>query len=211
MKRRSTPKPADQYHHGDLRRSLIDAALELIEHEGLEGLSLRAVARRANVSHTAPYHHFADRAALMASLAEEGFIALGGFIERRISGIAEPRLRLIEAGIAYVLFASKHPAHFRVMFSPELAGNLVSAAPSSLRDAAGAAFDRLVASIERCQEEGSARDGDPREYARAAWSLMHGLAMLLLDGHLRRKDQNNGSIEAIARRVTETLWMGLSI
>lgn len=205
MPKRSLSKPADQYHHGDLRRSLLAAALEIIEKEGLDALSLRAVARRANVSHTAPYHHFPSRAELLAAVAEEGFDALRSAIGRRVSGIDDPRASLIEGSIGYVLFALDHPSRYRIMFSPELAGT-----PSeSLRSASSAAFDHLIAAIERCQIAGLARDGDPRTFARAAWSMVHGLSLLLLDGHLRDPKSGRAANERTARAMTETLWEGL--
>ena len=145
MPKRSLSKPADQYHHGDLRRSLIAAALEIIEKEGLEALSLRAVARRANVSHTAPYHHFTNRAELLSAVALEGFDALREGIARRTAGIDEPRTALVEGCVGYVLFALAHPSRYRLMFSPELADP-----PSEpLRSASTTAFDALVDAIER--------------------------------------------------------------
>lgn len=204
---KSDPKASSRYHHGDLRRSLIEAALELLEQEGAEQLSLRGVARRAGVSHTAPYHHFADRGALVAALAEEGFKGLADAIEKRTMQITDSRSRLVEAGTAYVLFALRHPARFRLMFSPELAGNR----PASLEQVASATFAILLGAIERYQEQGQVRPGDPRGYARAAWATVHGLAMLLLDGHLPGEKEDPAELEQLARNVTETLWMGLEV
>src|SRR5829696_6591713 len=109
----------DSYHHGDLRRALIDATLELLE-EGEEP-SLRAVARRAGVSHTAPYHYFADRRNLVAAVAEEGLVAFREALERGASKAVGPPGRLLEAGVAYVRFAVENPARFRLMFSAALA------------------------------------------------------------------------------------------
>jgi AcrR family transcriptional regulator len=207
MPKRTISKPADQYHHGDLRRSLVAAALEIIEKEGLDALSLRAVARRANVSHTAPYHHFASRAELLAAVAGEGFHALGETIARRVDGIDDPRASFIEGCVGYVLFAIAHPFRYKLMFSAELA----SASSEPLQDASSTAFGALVAAIERCQSADLARDGDPRTLARAAWSMIHGLSLLLLDGHFRDPKSGRAAGERTARAMLETLWEGMSL
>jgi AcrR family transcriptional regulator len=114
-------KPKGSYHHGNLRRALIDAALGLIEKEGPASLSLREVARRAGVSTAAPYRHFPSREALLAAVAEEGFRLLGDEIRRAIAAHDDAPRCLGEAGIAYVLFAAAHPSRYNVMLSPELA------------------------------------------------------------------------------------------
>jgi AcrR family transcriptional regulator len=195
-----------RYHHGDLRRALLDAALELIEENGVSELSLRAVARRAQVSHAAPYHHFADRAALVAAVAEEGFWSLLSAMRARIAGVLSPAQQLQESGIAYVCFALDHPAHFRVMFSAELAER--SAHPG-LKEAATAAHAALEQVIERCQAAGEVRPGDPRVLSGAAWSLVHGVATLLLDGHFGAETRSAGAAERHAQVMTSVLWEGL--
>ena len=151
------------YHHGDLRAALLRAAGKVLEKEGLAGLSLRDLARRAGVSHNAPYRHFPDRDALLAALAAEGFGQLGEAMRGR-SGK--------EMGEAYVGFALEHPQRFRLMF-----GGLVPMAKSAeLRGAAAATHGALV---------GVFKDHPrPEVAAAAAWALVHGLAHLKLDGHL---------------------------
>lgn len=205
----------ERYHHGDLRRALLDATLELIETRGLAELSLRAVARAAGVSHAAPYHHFADRRALLAAVAEEGFHSLRDAMLARAERAADPASRLQEAGIAYVIFALAHPAHFRVMFSPELAERGDYAA---LREAAQGSQAVLLSAIERCQGAGLIGAGDTAVLGLAAWAQVHGLATLLLDGYLGR---GAGGVEGaggagaaewaeeLAREVTAVLWNGL--
>src|SRR5262245_23788463 len=105
-----------KYHHGDLRRALLDAALEILAEGGAAGLTLREVARRAGVTHAAPYRHFEDKAALLAAVAEEGFRAVYAEMLARSERVKDPVERLYQIGAAYVLFAVTHPAHFRVMF-----------------------------------------------------------------------------------------------
>ncbi|HZM36505.1 MAG TPA: TetR/AcrR family transcriptional regulator [Burkholderiales bacterium] len=153
------------YHHGGLRAALLQAAGDLLEKQGLAALSLREAARRAGVSHNAPYRHFPDRDALLASLASEGYRQLGEALKGRAGR---------EMGEAYVRFALGHPNRFRLMFG----GVLAMAAHPELREAAGATYETLVVAF-RAQRD----IADPALAAAAAWSLVHGLAQLLLDGH----------------------------
>jgi AcrR family transcriptional regulator len=156
------------YHHGDLRAAVLAAAGKLIEKEGLAGLSVREAARRAGVSHNAPYRHFPDRDALLAALAAEGFARLKESLEGR-SGR--------ELGEAYVRFALTQPQRFRLMFG----GSLALERYPELRAQAEATHDRLSAAF--------AGLGAEAEYAAAAaWSLVHGLANLILDGHFENSE-----------------------
>src|SRR2546428_10887865 len=109
------------YHHGNLRQALIDAALELIEERGVPALTLREVARRVGVTHAAPQRHFAGRAALVAAVAEQGFRGLGAHVAAVRASARTPAQQLRALGVAYVEYALAHPAHLRVMFSPEVA------------------------------------------------------------------------------------------
>src|SRR4051794_7988101 len=101
------------YHHGDLRRTLLASAVEVITERGVAALSLRDLARRAGVSHAAPTHHFTDRAGLLTAVAAQGWSLLAG-------ALAAHTADFTEAGVAYVVFAVEHPAHFAVMRSPDL-------------------------------------------------------------------------------------------
>jgi AcrR family transcriptional regulator len=157
------------YHHGDLRPALLRAAARLLEKEGPAGLSLREVARRAGVSHNAPYRHFRDREALLAALAAEGFAMLGDALAHS-SGRA--------MGEAYVRFALEHPQLFRLMFG----GHLAFSRHRALAAAAGRPYQTLVEAF-RAQPA----IADPQMAGAAAWSLVHGLAHLLLDGHFARQ------------------------
>jgi AcrR family transcriptional regulator len=169
------------YHHGNLREALIDAALALVEERGNPEFTLREVARRVGVTHAAPQRHFEDRAALVAAVAEQGFVALRAHVERvaRATNARDPAERLHALGVAYVQFAVRNPAHFRMMFSAELVDK--SRHPS-LQAASRRIHDFLVQCIEEGQRQGSLVEGDPLELAFAAWSLVHGCAVLLIDG-----------------------------
>lgn len=208
----STAHPEKSYHHGDLRRALLDAALEAIETNGLDGLSLRGIARRAGVSHAAPYHHFRDREALIAAVAEEGFGVLRDAMLERMAEATGPRRRLQEAGVGYVFFALRQPAHFQVMFGPELADR---SEHRFLQEAAEAAFGVLQEAIAECGAAGLLSARDPRLLALTAWSLVHGLAMLRLGGHLppdgAKEDEGTLAEDdgTLAAGLTDVLWEGL--
>ncbi|MDL2077540.1 TetR/AcrR family transcriptional regulator [Streptomyces sp. GXMU-J15] len=164
-------KPAERpYHHGDLRRAVLTAALDVIAADGPSRLSLRDLARRAGVSHAAPAHHFKDRTGLLTAIAAEGF----GLLAAELAEAED----LKDAGVHYVRFAREHPAHFQVMFTPELlrADDLEL---TTARALAGDALRGAVASV-RPDELGI----DPRLAGVAAWSLAHGFATLLLGRNL---------------------------
>jgi AcrR family transcriptional regulator len=153
------------YHHGDLRRALLAAAVDILETEGAEALSLREAARRAGVSHNAPYRHFADRDALLAGVAADGYRLLGEALTSRNER---------DMGEAYVGFALAHPQRFRLMFG----GRIALDRHEALRQAADRAYGALLDAF-----RAGTGVRDPAVSAAAAWSLVHGLAHLLLDGH----------------------------
>lgn len=154
------------YHHGDLRQALHSAAASLLEEEGLAALSLRAVARKAGVSHAAPYRHYANHEALLVELAVEGF----GELRSTISAVAstpDNRMdRITAIGGAYIRFASKHPALTQLMFGPQMPNR--DAIPA-LTEAADAIGEEIGAALE-----------DPA-LGLAVWAAVHGLAMLIVE------------------------------
>ncbi len=173
-----TKTPArKRYHHGNLRPTLIQETLALIAEEGIASLTLRAVARRAGVTHAAPYRHFADKAALLAAVAEEGFKMMRARLLQR-NDFADPLTRLQMMGVEYFRFAREHDAHFRVMFGPGVANKR---AYPNLHKAAYAAFSVMPETIRECQAKGLAGTGDPVRMGLAAWSMAHGLTTLMLD------------------------------
>lgn len=172
-------KPA--YHHGDLRVALLRSASELLEKQGPEAIVLREVARQAGVSHNAPYRHFESREALLAALAAEGFSAFAA----RMAAAAGPQM-----GEAYVGFAMERPQLFRLMFG----GVVKLGSDEQLARAAKGAYDGLVGAF---RARGDV--ADPEIAAAAAWSLVHGLSHLLLDGHFPQARAEAGRAELVRR------------
>lgn len=195
----------NSYHHGNLRAALLEAARDLLEAEGVAGVSLRGVARAAGVSRTAPYRHFADKQALLAAVAAEGFRAMGRRMQRVLEAHEDPTERLRAIGIAYVEYAAAHREHFHLMFSPELADR--SAYPE-LEEAAITTFGLLQSSVADAQEAGQLRDAPLQELALLCWSVVHGLSALLVDRQMGL-GQGQLSPHTLARTLSDHLLLGL--
>jgi AcrR family transcriptional regulator len=203
---RVRPKAADRYHHGDLRRVLLDAALGLVSRGGSEAASLRAVARKAGVSAPATYNHFADKAALLAAVAEEGLRVLVGSMQSARRAATTPGARFEAIGVAYVRFAAAHPAHFRLFSAPELVDKEPHVA---LRRAYADAFGELFSCVEECQAARVVRPGDSRRLALAAWSVVHGLSWLVVDGQITEAGFTE-DVEDLAPKALRVLFRGLA-
>lgn len=163
-----------QYHHGNLREVLLQAAIQSIAELGPAGFTLREVARRAGVSHNAPYRHFQDKEALLAAVATEGFRELTQAMLDSVKPKSDTREQLKCAGLAYVEFALRRPEHFTVMFDAPVSRtkNL------NLTEVAQQAFGTLVNFVKACQEQGQLPSGDPLPLALLAWSMVHGISKL---------------------------------
>jgi AcrR family transcriptional regulator len=187
------PESARPYHHGDLRHALIAAALKDIQRDGPAALSLRALARQVGVSHAAPVHHFGDKAGLLTAIATEGYLKLADE-QRRVYARTGSYL---EIGVAYVRFAVRQRAYFEVMYRPEL----YHAEDANLVAARAQAREMLYGPLAEFPEAGAT---DAPIAGLAAWSLMHGLATLLLTGNLPPETVRNP--EALARAVGRVLF-----
>ncbi len=178
---RSVSRPRD----GGVRRDLIAAALELMTTSGSGGLSLREIARKAGVSSAAPYRHFANKEELLAAVAEQGFRTLAQRVAENTDGDGDQGLREFESiAIAYVEFAAENPVHFRVMFGPEIQDIDRHPALRDVRDTTAGLFREGVAKV----LEGPGGDGfllDVDDFTLTVWSLVHGLAALVVDDHIR--------------------------
>lgn len=158
-------------HHGDLRNELISAALQLVAESDVDGITLRAVARRAGVSAAAPYHHFVDKDALLAAVARDGFDELGRVQQAVLSRPGTARHRLEELTTEYVLFAHRHRTHYGLMFRMLLV-DIAGAEGQALRDAAVSAFGRLIDAVHAANPALSAEEAARR--ALLVWALAHG-------------------------------------
>jgi AcrR family transcriptional regulator len=178
------------YHHKDLRRQVIATTLQIITEGGVDGVTMREVSQRIGVSRTAPYRHFKNKHDLLCAVAEEGFQTIAERYEAIVAQDWSNALETLEAlGRAYVEFALENPALYRLMF-----GSLLTREerPPSMRETAGKAFGHLPATVARCQAQGRIRPGSSLALASTLWSMMHGLASLLMDGQLQTENYEDG-------------------
>lgn len=197
---------SEPYHHGDLRRALLDEAIAVVDVKGIGSLSLRALARRVGVSPTAPYHHFRDKAALVRALAEDALSDLDAVLADADAAHSDPEEQLRAQGVAYVLFAVDHPERFRLAFRPEMGGPF-----SGLSDSNTAlpehltAFRHLVRAVRRLVDEPARQT----KLATAAWSLVHGLSALLVDGPLHPLAADREHVRTMAESITSHLLIDI--
>ena len=195
-------RPAKPYHHGDLRRALLDEALRTIQTEGVEHLTLRTVGAKLGVSRSALYRHFADKQSLLATVGKEGFRKLRQTLADAWEANGHGRIGFEAMAKAYVQFAVAHPSHYRVMFG----GFIESAAKDDhfIAEARGA-FQVLVDALVEQQNAGDIRRDDPVLMARFVWALVHGTAMLFINGQLPEPDQR----EALETYVVERIYASI--
>jgi AcrR family transcriptional regulator len=201
----------DTYHHGNLRQALLDAGLDLLAERGIDGFTLREVARRAGVSHAAPYHHFPEHGALVRAIVAESFDLLGSALSEAAGGAGdEPLDRIAAMGRAYVDFALDHPQRYRLMFRSELSRAGDSEVPTDA-DAAGAtAFGALMTAVQDAADQGLLREGtDAGGAAVAAWASVHGLASLILEGALGVPAEQRERAKQLAGHVVNVTLAGL--
>lgn len=170
------------YHHGNLQAALEDAALELLETTSAPRISLREVARRAGVSHNAPYHHFGDRAALLRALGVRGMAALLAAQEEAVAAADGAAARVRALGLAYVRYAAANPQAFALVFDPDYCA---AGSPSAEMAPLIARNEDLLGGLvgELVQEPGY-EGRDPAALSAALWSTVHGMAQLITLGHL---------------------------
>lgn len=196
-------KRSGPYHHENLRETLIEAAAALIGEAGPRAFTLREVARRAGVSHNAPYRHFAAKDDLLRAVATEGFERLTATMQEWMARGTTAMERLHLSGSGYVDFALRWPNHFLVMF--DLPRVLPECSPES--EIGRNAFDVLIQGIVGAQQSGELPAGDPLPLAFTAWSLVHGVAKLAISGNLPMT--RNGTLE-FTHYATRVLTEGLA-
>jgi AcrR family transcriptional regulator len=198
----------DHYHHGDLRYALINAALSLLTEKQDWEFSLREVARRAGVSHNAPYNHFASKRDLLAAVALAGHELLRTRMIASVAGIKDAEAAMIKIALVYVKFGLDNPAHYRLMFSTELSKG---GRPIAVVDAGKQTRKVLEDAIRRGARSGvftaSLMKNDALQVAViATWAAMHGLTMLALDGV---PAVSNRAVEQLADKVARIISRGL--
>jgi AcrR family transcriptional regulator len=202
-KKLRNPKPGravQPYHHGDLRRALVDQATKLVLSHGHPAITVREVARKIGVTNTAAHYHFRTRDALLAAVATRGFEEMTAALESAMRGATDARSRLRQLGEAYVRYALEHGRMYLLMFSAETA---TRDAYPELRAASDRMFALLVDAIRDGQETGLVRGGPPVDAALVAWSAAHGFASLALERRLMLpglQGRDPGELAAIALR-----------
>lgn len=199
LARMRQPKP---YHHGHLEAALLKTAIQLIGEVGPAGFTFREVARRAGVSHNAPYRHFAGKDDLLLAVAAEGFERLRVAMMKHMECGTSAGERLVLCGCGYVDFALHWPQHFLVMF--DLAGSLNGEAKQ--KDIGQSAFQVLLDAITEAQKAGVIARGDPIRMAWTAWSLVHGIAKLATGGNL---PLNKRMTIEFTRQASESMIRGM--
>lgn len=185
----------DRYHHGDLPVTLMDLALEHIAKEGTEKLSLRALAREAGVSPTAPYRHFPTRRCLLAALATRGFRQLQQINDRQEGDATDLQARFMSLGMGYIRFAIENPTAYGIMFGTVIEDFSSYPELAEAADASYAPVRRLIeAVLARYPQQGMTVD----LLGGVTWSAVHGIASLLIFGRSRTdSDQNRGPGRAV--------------
>lgn len=195
----------ERYHHGDLRNTLIQLGTEMLIEKGQVSISLRQLAQRAGVSHNAPYQHFADKDALLAAIAEEGFRMLAEAMETADSDAArDPQARLTALGRSYIHFALAHPSHVQLMF-----GTFPNSDYPSLQQASFATFERLAAAVNDIRGAGQLAPFAPDDAASMLWMLVHGLSAILIADKIPESIRRGRTPDELAGMYVEMVCVGL--
>ena len=195
------------YHHGDLHREILCAARDLLEENNIASLSLRAVAKKVGVSHTAPYRHFKDKESLLAGIAGEGFKEMTAQLTEAVDlHPNDPRAQLQEAGQRYAKLVAENPQCVQLMF-----GGILPCDDTypELRESGDSAFTALKAIIEEGQKQGVFKKEDVELMALTAWSGIHGLSLLLISGSIDNTVSEPVAAHALTAAVTTMMLEGL--
>ena len=191
------------YHHGNLRLMLLETAAEMISSEGLKKLTLRELSQRVGVSRTAPYRHFANKNSLLFAIAEEGFKKLTQRYRKMNRNKSLSSLsRLQNNGLAYIEFAVKNPGTYRLMFGHEITQQKRS---PELHAAAKETFDEFLIAVEAFQKENKIKSDDIIILANFLWATVHGLATLLIDGHIQLTNGNHGMPTLLTNEIAKSV------
>jgi AcrR family transcriptional regulator len=190
------------YHHKDLRNALITEATRMLSESGIAALTLRELARRLGVTHSAPYAHFADKTALLDGIANAGFTQLAGVLEAEKAAAPNPRQAISAMSLAYVRFAREQPNLYRLMFAAE---ELQEDPEGEMSPEGARAFAAVAGAIAELSPD---RASNARVLAVAAWALVHGVAMLEIDHRMHGETKSGG--DDIVEVAVETFVRGLA-
>lgn len=203
------------YHHGNLREAILNESILWIRKKGVESLSLREIAKKIGVTHSAPNKHFAKKETLLASLIEMGFEQFKqALIEGKKDIIKNPKKAFIGLGVAYVNFANENPEMYRLLFSNLI--DDISAYPACEK-AGFEAFEVLLSTVIFLQEKGIIKKGNPKEISYLIWSFTHGYVMLQLDKRLsgieskQKQPLTKGYQESLFENMMNHMGLGLLV
>jgi AcrR family transcriptional regulator len=195
--------PRKNYHHGDLKNALIKAGVEILAKEGVDGLSLRKVAQKAGVSHSAPYSHFPDKQSLIAAISTEGFNQLYSELKTVTEQYKDnPKRQLMDGAQAYVQFAMNNADTFKIMFSGILEKEKEY---TSFVDVSRKTFELVVGIVRACQGDGVLRSTSPEMTAVAVWGQVHGIISLVLEGQISHAVLDGHAVEDVVAFAVEQM------
>jgi AcrR family transcriptional regulator len=195
--------PRKNYHHGDLKNALIKAGVEILAKECVDGLSLRKVAQKAGVSHSAPYSHFPDKQSLIAAISTEGFNQLYAELDAAISShVNDPKRQLLEGMNAYIRFAMENTDTFKIMFSGVL--EIEKEYPAFV-EISRKTFQLVVGVVRACQDAGVLRATSPEMLAVAVWGQVHGIVSLALEGQISHTLLDSHTVQDIVSFAIEQM------
>jgi len=195
------------YHHGDLKRVLLEVAIYLLKKEGYQSLSLRKIAKLAGVSQSAPYRHYNDLEELYADIASEGFKLLTTKLKKVKTRYSKyPLLQFRESGIAYVEFAIKNPDLFQIMYGNQI---LSHSKYEFLIQSEEEAFLILKNILMECKEQGLIKTIEIEQASMSAWTMVHGLAVLLAGKQVMFRNIDLKNAKTITKEMIQFLYVGL--
>ena len=195
------------YHHGDLKRVLLEVAIHLLKKEGYQSLSLRKIAKLAGVSQSAPYRHYNDLEELYADIASDGFKLLTTKLKKVKTRYSKyPLLQFRESGIAYVEFAIKNPDLFQIMYGNQI---LSHSKYEFLIQSEEEAFLILKNILMECKEQGLIKTNEIEQASMSAWTMVHGLAVLLAGKQVMFRNIDLKNAKTITKEMIQFLYVGL--
>lgn len=197
----------NSYHHGDLKKALLEASLRILKDEGYKALSLRKAATYAGVSQSAPYRHYEDLESLYADIAEEGFRMLAERQKKlQVKYRTKPLLLFRESGVCYVEFALEFPDLFRIMYGNQIESH---SKYKSLVKTEDESFRIIVEIIRDCQQAGVIRTDDVVSSATSAWTMVHGIAVLLAGKQVMFRSVDLKEARRITKELIHYLYIGM--